>query len=89
MLKILFKFRKKRAINNTLKRLCLDPENPIEITHAQTITNEIKKFYSNLYSTRTDETTETCLRYLDEVDFPTLSDLNSSRFQNAGRHQGS
>ena len=79
--KYFLNLEKKRAINNTLKRLCIDSENPTEITHTQTITNEIKKFYSNLYSTRTDETSETCSRFLDEIDFPTLS-IQENNFLN-------
>ena len=72
--KYFLNLEKKRAVTNTIKRLCPDPDSPIEITNTQTITNEIKKFYSSLYSTSTSETTDTCLRYLDGVELPTLTD---------------
>ena len=45
--KYFLNLEKKRAINSTIKRLCINADNEVETTNKQTIMNEIKNFIKN------------------------------------------
>ncbi len=49
----------------------MDEDNETETTNKQTIINEIKKFYKNLYSL--NESPESCTQFLENLHLPTLS----------------
>ena len=71
--KYFLNLEKKRAINNTIKRLCINTDNSVETTNGQTIIKEIKKFYEKLYSTSTSETPQSCSQFLEDINLPTLT----------------
>ena len=70
--KYFLNLEKNRAINSTIRRLCINPENEIETTNKQTIMNEIKNFYKNLYSTVISEA-DSCTQFFNNITLPTLT----------------
>ena len=58
---------KKRAKTTTLQRLCINPENSIETTQTEKILQEIKKFYTNLFSKSTYKSLDECELFLRNI----------------------
>ena len=49
-------------------------QNDEEVTSPKSILNEIKSFYSNFYSRKSDKTEQECFEYLASINMPKLSE---------------
>jgi len=66
--------RKKKAVNNTIKIIIEDENEPENITKSnEEIRNCIKKFYTNLFKRKSTKTFDSCKEFLQQQPLPHLS----------------
>ena len=69
--KLFLNLEKKRALNGTVKKLVIEPENK-EMCDSKDILTELHKFYSNLFERKRDVTPDTCKQFLDTINVPKI-----------------
>ena len=69
--KFFLNLEKKRALNGTVKKLVIEPENK-EVCDSKEILTELHKFYLNLFERKRDVTPEKCKQFLDTINVPTI-----------------
>ena len=69
--KFFLNLEKKRALNGTVKKLVIEPDNK-EVCDSKEILTELHKFYSNLFERKLDVTPEKCKQFLDTINVPTI-----------------
>ena len=71
--KYLLSLEKRNKVKSNIRKLCLKEEND-ETTDPKQTLDELKQFYSGLYTKKSTKTEQECMLYLEDINTPTLTE---------------